>query len=50
MLVDGRWRLSRPCGEPPINFTPAIDVIGPIAFVYAQTARGIRVAERPRHG
>jgi Tol biopolymer transport system component len=36
MLVDGRWRLSRPCGEPPINFTPAIDVIGPIAFVYAK--------------
>jgi Tol biopolymer transport system component len=34
ILADGRWRLSRPCGEPPIALEPAIDVIGPIAFAH----------------
>jgi Tol biopolymer transport system component len=36
MLVSGHWRLSRPCGDAPIAFTPAVDVIGPVAFLYAK--------------
>jgi Tol biopolymer transport system component len=30
--VDGRWRLSIPCGEPPLALTPDVEVIGPLAF------------------
>jgi Tol biopolymer transport system component len=34
--VDGRWRLSRPCGQPPARFRPDVEVIGPIAWSSAK--------------
>jgi Tol biopolymer transport system component len=32
MLKDRAWRLSLPCGEPPLTLTPDREVIGPLAF------------------
>ncbi len=30
--VNGRWRLSTPCGDAPLSLTPDVEVIGPLAF------------------
>jgi Tol biopolymer transport system component len=31
-LVEGRWRVTVPCGKTPIRTTPDLDAYGPIAF------------------
>jgi Tol biopolymer transport system component len=37
LLTDRVWRLSLPCGQPPLALTPDREVIGPLAFSPATT-------------